>query len=96
MTDVRQEPEWVDDLRWFKHEYAHGVKVAALRGKMAVRAVDLDDDGSLYPILVEPEELNDWTETCRANVPDTAEGEVLNRHRARSKQIAAVAGWNDE
>lgn len=90
------DPDWFDDLDWYKSEHAHGVTVAALRGRMAVKAVDLDDDGTLFPILVEPDELDDMTETTRDAVPDSAEEFVLDEHRKRSRKIAIVAGWADE
>ncbi|WP_337653238.1 hypothetical protein [Halomontanus rarus] len=83
--------------RWFVKEYAYSTTVAGLRGDMAVKAINrLEENGSSAAIGVEPDELEDYDEVDREDVPAWGREWVDEQFDARAANIEAVrnAGEN--
>lgn len=92
MTEEHKTP--ID--QWYRHDYAHGVMAVAQRGETAIKAADLDDNGTLFPILIREEELSDMERVEADDVPDRLREYLEEQHNIRSKNINAVRGISNE
>lgn len=75
---------------WYIKKYAHGVMAAAQRGETAIKGADLDDNGTLFPILIREDELDDMRQVDREDVPEELREYLVDQHRIRSKNINAI------
>jgi|GEM_PF-6638975 len=84
--------------QWYIQEYAFSTTVVGLRGKMATKAVNkLDDEDSGVLILVEPDDLDEYDEIQRSDVPQWARERIEEQFEIRAKNIDLVraAGGSD-
>lgn len=77
--------------QWYTRDLAHGISVAGKRGEMRVIAVDRDEiTDTTVPIAISPNELDDWDEVDRDDVPDWAIEYIEEQYRASDENFDAV------